>query len=403
MAFPLPNLSAPNRDLFDDSTMSFGDHLEVLRTHLLRGILWLVIGFVVALIFSRDFIIAIQKPVNRAMTDAFAGDKSTIPGQTEPPGLWETLTGYFRPSKPIASDQGQTATQPTPTSTTLSPTSTANPSTVTGSTATTPPRPMSVTPGPIIPGMMVQIDATELANKLHEAIPATYPAPPKNAAQVLINLPVRGTALDDLDKKVMLNQAQARTDNPDEAFMIYMIVSGVMGFVIASPAIFYELWQFVAAGLYPHERRYVYKYLPFSIGLFLMGSLFCFYFVIPVVLKFLFGFNAWLELRPELRIGAWIKFALLVSVLFGLSFQLPLVMLLLERISIFSSKDYREKWRHAILAISIISMVLTPSEPVSMMMMMIPLCILYGLGIWMCEWGRDKDGFDSGASAFSGA
>ena len=109
-------------------------------------------------------------------------------------------------------------------------------------------------------------------------------------------------------------------------------------------------------------------------------------------------------MRPELRIGAWIKFALVVSLLFGLSFQLPLVMVLLERISIFTSQDYRKKWRHAILAIVVLSMVLTPgSDPISMTLMMTPLCILYGLGIWMCEWGQDKNALDPGDSALSGA
>lgn len=395
MASPLPSRSAPSHDLFDDSTMSFGEHLEVLRVHLLRGILWLVIGFIVALIFSRDLIIAIQKPVNRAMMETFSA--KDIQGIGDPPGLWDRLTGYFRTSPPADAAAGPGGTAPT---------STAKPELVPGTGPTTTPettRPqIATTTGPVIEGMLVQVDVRELARKLKEVIP-DFPPLPKNAPEVFVTLPVNGTAIESLDRRLMQEQIKARTDNPDEAFMIYMIVSFVMGFVLASPAIFYELWQFVAAGLYPHERRYVYKYLPFSIGLFLLGSLFCFYFVIPVVLKFLFGFNAWLDLRPELRIGAWIKFALLVSLLFGVSFQLPLVMVLLERISIFTSKDYREKWRHAVLAISVVSMVLTPSDPVSMMLMMTPLCFLYALGIWLCGVGKDKDGFDAGASAFSGA
>lgn len=384
MAFSFPSRSGPSNDLFDDSTMSFGEHLEVLRTHLLRGILWLVIGFVVALIFSRDFIIAIQKPVNHAMTEAFA--KQDIQGMGEPPGVWDKITGYFSSSK-TTPPEGAPATVAT--------------SSAGSAPAAAPPSAAALEAGPVIEGMVVQVEVKELARKLREVIP-TFPQVPADAKELYVNLPVRGNTINELQQKVLESQIQPRTDNPDEAFMIYMIVSGVVGFVLASPAIFYELWQFVAAGLYPHERRYVYKYLPFSIGLFLLGSLFCFYFVIPVVLKFLFSFNAWLELRPELRIGAWIKFALLASLLFGLSFQLPLVMVLLERISIFTSKDYKEKWRHAVLAIAVISMVLTPSEPVSMMMMMTPLCFLYALGIWLCDFGKGKDGFDSG-SAFSGA
>ena len=102
------------------------------------------------------------------------------------------------------------------------------------------------------------------------------------------------------------------------------------------------------------------------------------------MLNFLFKFNTDLHLRPEIKISTWITFALMVSLMFGISFQLPLVMLFLERISLVNSKLYREKRRHAILIIAFLSMVLTPSDPVSMMMMMVPLCILYELGILLC-------------------
>jgi sec-independent protein translocase protein TatC len=83
--------------------------------------------------------------------------------------------------------------------------------------------------------------------------------------------------------------------------------------------------------------------------------------------------------------ASWITFALMVSLMFGISFQLPLVMLFLEKISLVSVTLYREKRRHAILIIAFLSMVLTPSDPVSMMMMMVPLCVLYELGILLCS------------------
>jgi sec-independent protein translocase protein TatC len=121
-----------------------------------------------------------------------------------------------------------------------------------------------------------------------------------------------------------------------------------------------------------------------SVLLFLGGAAFCYFGVIPFVLDFLFKFNTDLHLRPEIKISTWITFALMVSIMFGISFQLPLVMLFLDRISLVSAKLYREKRRHAILVIAFLSMVLTPSDPVSMMMMMIPLCILYEFGILLC-------------------
>ena len=148
----------------------------------------------------------------------------------------------------------------------------------------------------------------------------------------------------------------------------------------------YQIWLFVAAGLYPHERKYVYIYLPMSIFLFLGGALFCFYAVFPFVLNFLLGFNKLLGVNPQIRLSEWISFAVTLPVMFGLSFQLPLIMLFMERISIFTVKDYHEKRRMAILIISIISMLMTPADPMSMVLMMMPLILLYELGILMCKF-----------------
>ena len=128
----------------------------------------------------------------------------------------------------------------------------------------------------------------------------------------------------------------------EEAFMTYIKVSIVAGLVITSPWVFYQIWLFVAAGLHPHERKYVYIYLPLSIGLFLTGAVFCFYFVFPIVLDFLIGFNKWIGVELQPRLSEYISLVLMLPVMFGISFQLPMVMLFLERIGIMSVKGYRE-------------------------------------------------------------
>ena len=149
---------------------------------------------------------------------------------------------------------------------------------------------------------------------------------------------------------------------------------------------FLQIWNFVAAGLYPNEKKYVHLYLPFSLGLFLAGAALCFYFVIPQVLEWLFSFNKTLKIDPDPRINEWIGFALFLPLGFGISFQLPLVMLLLNRIGLLSVELYLAKWRISILVIFIISMILTPADPVSMLFMAVPLTGLYFLGIGMCRW-----------------
>jgi sec-independent protein translocase protein TatC len=171
-----------------------------------------------------------------------------------------------------------------------------------------------------------------------------------------------------------------------EAFGIWMKASLVVGVVISSPWVFYCIWSFVAAGLYPHEKRYVHFFLPFSILLFLAGALTAFLFVFEPVLNFLFSFNRWLKLGPDPRISEWLSFVIFLPLGFGISFQLPLVMLFLERIGVFSVRTYIEKWRIAIMVIVVLSAVLTPADPYTLFFMAIPLIGLYFGAILLCKY-----------------
>jgi sec-independent protein translocase protein TatC len=175
--------------------------------------------------------------------------------------------------------------------------------------------------------------------------------------------------------------------NAQEAFMIWMKASFISGLLIASPWIFVQIWLFVAAGLYPHEKKYVYLYLPISLGLFLSGALLAFGFVFEPVLNFLFWFNQQMDIDPDPRIGEWLGFVLLLPLAFGISFQLPLVMFFLNRVGVVSVDVYIEHWRVALLIIAVASMIITPGgDPYSLLLMMVPLVGLYFLGIAMCRW-----------------
>ena len=159
-----------------------------------------------------------------------------------------------------------------------------------------------------------------------------------------------------------------------EVFMIWMKASMLVGVVLASPWVFYQIWTFVAAGLYPHERRYVHLFLPVSIALFLAGASTAFFFAFEQVLAFLLSFNRMMGIDPDLRINEWMSFVLLLPLGFGISFQLPLVMLFLERIGLLSVKIYLASWRMAILVIFVLAMILTPTgDPYTLLLMACPL------------------------------
>jgi sec-independent protein translocase protein TatC len=171
-----------------------------------------------------------------------------------------------------------------------------------------------------------------------------------------------------------------------ESFMIWIKAGIFSGLLLASPWVLFQMWLFVASGLFPHEKSYVYVFLPISLALFFAGAGLAFFFVFEPVLKFLFSFNASMGISPQIRINEWLSFVMFLPIGFGIAFQLPLVMLFLFRINVFSIETYLSKWRMAVMIIFALSMLLTPADPVSMIMLAIPLTLLYFLGIGLCRW-----------------
>jgi sec-independent protein translocase protein TatC len=181
-----------------------------------------------------------------------------------------------------------------------------------------------------------------------------------------------------------------------EPFTVYFKVSLALGLVLASPWIAYQLWRFVAAGLYPHERKLVYVFGPLSVGLFLGGVALCQLVVLPAGVSYLLGYYEWLDIEPELRLGDWLHFALWTPVVFGLSFQTPLVMLALERLGVFSVESYRNNRRLAIFLLAVLAAVLSVTPDwFNMLALATPLWALYELGIVLCRFasrGEEEPG-----------
>jgi Tat protein translocase TatC len=192
----------------------------------------------------------------------------------------------------------------------------------------------------------------------------------------------------------MISKAEAevnQTNDPVslsvmEGFMGYFKVALMCGLVLGSPWIFFQIWSFVAVGLYPHEKRLVNVYLPFSVTLFVIGALTCQFLVIPKAVGALLWFNKWLGMAPQLRFNEWLSFAIMMPLVFGISFQLPLVMMFLERIGVTSVPMYLGYWKIAFLCIHILAAFLMPTpDIISMELLAIPLFGLYGLGILLCK------------------
>jgi sec-independent protein translocase protein TatC len=163
-------------------------------------------------------------------------------------------------------------------------------------------------------------------------------------------------------------------------------ISMVGGLILASPWVIYQLWGFVAPGLYAAEKRLVYRSVPLFVGLFVIGVVFGWTIVLPSSLDFMIRFNQGAGLQHQITVSSWATFAVVFPAAFGLAFELPLAMVVLSKIGLATEAGLRKYRRLAIVIASIVSAVLTPSpNPMDMIMMLIPLILLYEAGIW-CVW-----------------
>lgn len=166
-----------------------------------------------------------------------------------------------------------------------------------------------------------------------------------------------------------------------EPFMTVLKVSIYTGILLALPVVFYEFWAFVMPALYESERRRVLPYVFFSTVLFLGGVLFAYYLVLPVGLRFLVGYGGEL-FSQQVRASEYIGFVSMFLLSFGVVFEIPAVILLLSVADLISARTLRRTRKYALLVIAVASMVLTPSgDPLSMMLMMGPLYVLFEFGI----------------------
>jgi sec-independent protein translocase protein TatC len=212
------------------------------------------------------------------------------------------------------------------------------------------------------------------------------PDAPKELSLTLQVYPAEISVLSETGIALTEGKQYITTLSAQEAFVVYFKVSILCGFVLASPFIFYQFWAFVGAGLYPHEKKYVYIFFGPSLILFLVGVLTCQFFVLPGAVKALLKFNEMLGFDPDIRLHEWLGLAIILPLVFGLSFQTPLVMIFLNRIGLFSAQDYLTKWRYACFILAIFAALVTPTpDVVTMTYLFVPMFSLYMLGILFCH------------------
>lgn len=329
-------------DLFADTRMSFGEHLEELRTHLIRASVGFVVGLLLGFLVSPKVLDAIKAPVEDQLMKFYQRRVHRIRQELQSGEKW-----------------AKDLNQPTE--------------------------------------VGFEIKRSYLAQLLGLKLPDREEA--EESEEAWVSLPVR---IRPLDVTIATSDAERIVGRPPllatmgimEGFMVYLKIAMVGGLVIGSPWIFYQLWLFVAAGLYPHEKKYVHVYLPVSLFLFLAGVAMCQFLVIPKAVAGLLWFNEWLGFEPDLRINEWLGFAILLPVVFGLAFQTPVVMLFMAKFGLMDVESFRRKRKIAWFIMAIIAAAVTPADAISMLLLLVPMCALYELGILLVVWSVKATGSD---------
>jgi sec-independent protein translocase protein TatC len=319
-------------DFFADTRMSFGDHIEDLRSHLIRALLGLCVAVGISMFFGHLVLRFISAPIEKELAvyyktrmdaarkkylakleeEGTAGPRpSVVPLRLD---VFEKVIGRKVPPGDHISKDGQYVLFPTTTD--------------------------------------AQTDVDDWIEKFQTLTP-----PPTLHSFTIM-----------------------------ETVLVWFKVCLITGIVLGSPWLFYQIWSFIAAGLYPQEKRLVNHYLPFSILLFLAGVCLCQFVVMPQTISALLAFNEWLGIEPELRLSDWLNFALLMPLLFGICFQTPLAMLTLERIGLTTVETYKQKWRIVLFLIAVVYVIVSPTpDPMTMVLFLVPMYGLYALGILLCK------------------
>lgn len=305
-----------------DSTMSLGDHLEELRARMILALLGLAAGTIISFFFGTRIIRFIERPYFQAQR---ARAEDSLAKSAEPNSIEFTRLLYGNVLEALASEPGAPY----------------------------------VDPNLVAFLKKVYSDTLTKWNAGHNAnIGKPDPLHPRLRLQTLA---------------------------PADAFIAYMKIALISGLILSSPWVFYQFWMFVAAGLYAHERRYVRATVPFSAALFVGGALFFLFVVAPLSLAFFLKFGDFINVDPNWTFQKYVSFVTLLMLIFGIAFQTPIAIFILNRTGLVSLESLRASRKYVLVGIVIVAAIATPGpDVISQVALAIPLYGLFELGIILC-------------------
>jgi sec-independent protein translocase protein TatC len=182
-----------------------------------------------------------------------------------------------------------------------------------------------------------------------------------------------------------------------EGFVTHIKIALLAGVILATPVIFFQAWKFVAPGLYPHEKRYVWPFVGAATVFFLVGANFAYWVVFPFGFQFLLGYAVG-AIQATISIDAYLGFATKLMLAFGTVFELPVVVFFLTRMGVMTHEPLARNRGYALVVIAIVSAVLTPPDVFTMALMMVPLYLLFEISIVVARLARPEAMEDTGTA-----
>nr|WP_062106552.1 twin-arginine translocase subunit TatC [Bacillus niameyensis] len=177
---------------------------------------------------------------------------------------------------------------------------------------------------------------------------------------------------------------------PTDPFKVYMQMTFLLGFLLTSPVILYQLWAFISPGLLERERKVTLAYIPVACILFLTGLSFSYFVLFPFVIKFMLNLSGNMDIQTTIGISEFFQFLFQITIPFGILFQLPVVILFLTRLGIITPEFLSKVRKYAYFVLLVIAAFITPPDLLSHMMVTVPLLILYEISVWISKIGYKK-------------
>ena len=327
-------------DLFD-STMSLGDHLEELRMRMIRALLGLGIACIICLAFGRSIIRFMEGPYDDATARLLFDIDLKFQDDLDKGTMTKDLRQAFKENGIVLSADVKVKQK-----------------------------------GYLFSGRRWLIDDGEESRYSAKKEKVKVKKEKDDTGEGEAKVRKKETRLNVYRLKPLQVIAVAA------GFISYIKIAMIAGLLLSSPWVFYQLWMFVAAGLYPHEKRYVHIAAPFSAVLFVSGALFFLFVVAPLTLRFLVSFNQRiLDVNSQFTFQHYIAFVSHLMLVFGLAFQTPTAIFFLNRTGLVSIAALNKSRKFVVLAIFIVAAMATPPDVISQVTLAVPLYLLFELGI----------------------